>query len=168
MRNTVEEVSGIGNPPVEPSNVALGRVEFVHRRDDVPMGSAPSTVVPAVPDRVGRGTTVVRFQPAEVDALPGADGMDRGDVAVTKRVDEGRPCEQGVLVPDVAFAQGARLVSLRMGLAETVERPSTEPVKTVTVVGMYTTSQELWPTVTVLTSVTVTVLVDIWRKVLSP
>lgn len=70
----MDDVSGNGNPPVEPPEVALGRVEFVHRRDDVPMGSAPSTVVPAVPDRVGRGMTVVRFQPAEVDPLPGADG----------------------------------------------------------------------------------------------
>jgi hypothetical protein len=74
---TAEEVTVSVTTVVESFSVFEGRVEFVHCTEEVPMGSALSMVVTAVPVNVGREIALVPFQPRELDVLPGAAGLVR-------------------------------------------------------------------------------------------
>jgi hypothetical protein len=69
---TTEDVTVCVITTVESCSVVEGRVEFVQCTEEIPMGSALSTVVTAVPVTVGREMRLVWFQPRELETLPGA------------------------------------------------------------------------------------------------
>ena len=103
---------------VESCSEAEVQVEFDQWGDVVPMGSALSMVVPAVPVMVGREVNMVWFQLRVLEMLPG--------LFPVKAVDVGKPCVHGASGVEVILSQGPWLLWLLSGRPETPETPDAE------------------------------------------
>ena len=109
---TAEEVTVSVTTVVTSCSVLEGRVEFVQGME-VPMGSALSMVVPAVPVDVGREVRLVLVK-------------GRLDVAIPKPVEEDKPCVHGAFAVELALNQGPWPLELLIGSRDTLDKPEAE------------------------------------------